>query len=190
VPYAVELRFDDDLTRRIQELWQALAEIGAGGSMPAGEPVPHISLALYDHDAAVDEAALAQLVGRVSRRFAATPVSFPGLGAFPTEEHVLFLAAVVSRELLQIHTIWHAMAAAFAGVCRPHYLPGRWMPHCTLSIGGSMAALVEGFSHVAKDWTPLSGMLRAVAAIHMPPVATLAEHPLSLEASGSPRAQR
>ena len=38
-------------------LWQALEAIGAGSLGPGGEPLSHVSLAVYDDEDAVDETA-------------------------------------------------------------------------------------------------------------------------------------
>lgn len=176
--YAVELRFDEDLARRVRMLWQALEAIGSGGFGPDGEPVPHVSLAVYDDESAVDEVAAGRLIERLAARAAVTEIAFASLGVFPTEENVLFLAPVVTPALLDIHTSWHAMAATLGAACRAYYLPGRWVPHCTLSMLGPMAGVIAGFDHLARHWTPLAGTVRSVALIRVPPVATIAEQAL------------
>jgi 2'-5' RNA ligase superfamily len=177
VAYAVELRFDEDLAERVRALWQALEQIGVGSFGPGGGPVPHMSLAVYDDEDQVDEPAASRLVAELAGRGAPLEIAFASLGVFSTEENVLFLAPVVTPALLDLHATYHAMAERLDATCRPHYLPGRWVPHCTLSMLGPMAALQEGIGHLASGWKPLRGALRSVALIRVPPLATLAEHP-------------
>ena len=179
MPYAVELRFDQDLTRRVRALWRALDEIGAGSFGPGGEPVPHISLAVYDDEDEVDEAAARRLVEQLAARSAPTEIAFSSFGVFATEENVLFLAPVVTPALLDLHGRYHALADPLAATCRPYYVPGRWVPHCTLSMLGSMARVLRGLGHLAAAWTPLRGDIRSVALIRVPPLVTIAEHPLA-----------
>ena len=179
MPYAVELRFDPDLTERVRGLWRALAEIGAASFGEGGAPVPHLSLAVYDDEAEVDEATARDLVAELAAARASLAVAFAGLGVFPTEENVLFLAPVVTPPLLELHATYHAMAQRLRATCRSHYLPGRWVPHCTVSMQGTMAGVQEAVGHLAAGWTPLCGTIRTVALIRVPPLVTLAEHPLA-----------
>lgn len=185
MPYAVELRFDEDLAQRVRALWRTLGEIGAGSFGPGGEPVPHISLAVYDDEDQVDEAAASRLVAQLAARSAATEIAFAGLGVFPTEESVLYLAPVVTPDLLDLHAAYHAMAARLAATCHACYLPGSWVPHCTLSMLGPMAGVQEGLGHLALGWEPLRGTIRSAALIRVPPLATITEHPLASAAARS-----
>lgn len=177
--YGVELRFDDHLADRVRDLRRALAGVGAAGFGPGGEPVPHISLAVYDDEAVVDASAVGERLDRLARRWSPLPVTFAGLGVFPTEERVLYLAPVVTPALLEIHDRWHAMAPELEAACRAYYLRGRWMPHCTLSMLGPLDALLGGLGRIAAEWTTLAGSLQSIALIRVPPVETLAERPLS-----------
>jgi 2'-5' RNA ligase superfamily len=178
VPYAVELRFDPDLAERVRGLWRALEDIGAGSFGAGGAPVPHLSLAVYDAEPEVDEGTARDLVAELARRGAPLAIAFPSLGVFPTEENVLFLAPVVTPALLDLHAAYHAMARSFGATCRPCYLPGRWVPHCTLSMQGPIAGVQAGLGHLAASWAPLCGTVRTIALIKVPPLVTLAEHPL------------
>jgi len=181
VPYAVELRFDQDLADRVRELWRALEAIGAGSFGAGGAPVPHLSLAVYDDEDEVDEAAASDLVAELAAHGAPIEIAFASLGVFPTEENVLFLAPVVTPALLDLHAGYHAMATRLGATCRPHYLPGHWVPHCTLSMQGPMAGVQDGLGHLAARWSPLRGTIRTVALIKVPPLLTLAEHALAGE---------
>ena len=144
--------------------------------------MPHISLAVYDDEDEVDEAAAGRLVERLAMRHAPIEIAFASFGVFSTEENVLFLAPVVTPALLDLHAAYHAMAAALPATCRMYYLPGRWVPHCTLSMLGPMSAVLDGLRHLAADWAPLGGMVRSAALIRVPPLATIAEHALKDDA--------
>ena len=176
--YSVELRFDQDLAQRVRALWEALEAIGASSFGAGGKPVPHISLAVYDDEDEVDEAAAGRLIERLAARHAPIEVAFASLGVFSTEESVLFLAPVVTPALLDVHAAYHAMAAALPATCRTYYLPGRWVPHCTLSMLGPMSSVLDGLRHLAADWAPLRGTICSAALIRVPPLATITEHPL------------
>jgi 2'-5' RNA ligase len=182
MPYSVELRFDQDLAERVRALWRALEQIGAGSFRPGGEPVPHISLAVYDDGAEVDELAVSRLVDRLATRCATTEIAFASFGVFPTEENVLFLAPVVTPTLLDLHANYHGMAEELGANCRAHYLPDRWVPHCTLAMQGSMVDALDGLGHLASRWQPFGGMICSAALIRVPPLATIVESPLARQA--------
>src|SRR5690606_8369433 len=188
VAYVVELRFDDDLAHRVRALWQTLDAIGAGGRGPDGEPVPHVSLAVYDDEDAVDPALAGRLVAWLAARAAPIEIAFAGLGLFPTEENVLFLAPVVTPGLVDVHAAWHGVAAPLRAACRAHYLPGRWVPHCTLAMRGALADASAGLEQLARQWTPLSGTARSIALVRVPPVTTIVEHPLATREPDRPPA--
>jgi hypothetical protein len=175
----VELRFDEDLAERVRALRQALERIGAGSFGPGGAPVPHISLAVYDDEAEIDAAAAGDLVAELAALGARGEIAFASLGVFPTEENVLFLAPVVTPALLDLHAAYHALANRLGATCRPHYLPGRWVPHCTLSMLGPIAAVQDGLGHLAARWRPLRGVVRSAALIRVPPLTTIIERPLT-----------
>jgi 2'-5' RNA ligase len=177
--YSVELRFDPALARRVVGIWKTLADHGVSAHMPASGAVPHLSLAVYDDEAAVDPGVLALLLERLAAARPSLPVTFPSLGIFPTAENVLFLAAVVAPDLLALHRRWHDLAAGFRPACRPYYLPGRWVPHCTLAMLMPTPGLLRALDHVAAGWTPLAGRLASVALIRALPVATLLERELA-----------
>jgi hypothetical protein len=42
-----------------------------------------------------------------------------------------------------------------------------------------MAGVQDGLGHLAASWAPPRGTIRAVALIKVPPLVTLAEHPLA-----------
>ncbi|HLK76938.1 MAG TPA: hypothetical protein VKU77_25235 [Streptosporangiaceae bacterium] len=53
--------------------------------------------------------------------------------------------AVVTRDLLTLHTQVHNALTGQTVTHWPFYLPGRWVPHCTLAQGLSRDELSEAF---------------------------------------------
>lgn len=178
MPLSVELRFDDALSARIVEIWRALAAIDVC-PMPPGEAAPHVSLAVYDHERGIDPARLAAMIDRLAGDREPLPVTFSSIGAFLSEERVLFLAPVTSRPLLDLHAAWHALAADLAASCWRYYLPGRWVPHCTLGTGLTTSGLAAAIAHLCERWTPLAGSLQSLALIRAQPAEVLYQRPLS-----------
>jgi 2'-5' RNA ligase len=162
VPYSIELRFDDALTEAVALWSEAVTELTG---LPHGVAEPHVSLAVYDERGAVDPAELVAALDRLGRRHAPTPVTFASLGVFPTEERVLFLAPVVTPQLLALHHAWHSLSAALRPRCRPYYWPGNWVPHCTIAMFLPLPDLLRALEQLAGRWKPLGGEVRHVALV-------------------------
>ncbi|MEU4640519.1 2'-5' RNA ligase family protein [Micromonospora sp. NPDC023814] len=139
---ALELYLDTDATRRIRVLWDALEAEGVQSmrSLLEQRHRPHVSLAVaprFDPDRVA--AALRGTVVAAPLR-----LSFQHAGQFVGR--VLWLGPTPTAELLAHHAEVHGrLAEAGIGLVE-HYQPGRWVPHCTLSMrvpNALMAAAVR-----------------------------------------------
>lgn len=129
--HAVQLLFDDRTDAAVRALWQRLDAAGvpslAGHSHRRHRP--HVTLAVAGAIAARTRDAL---------RVDLAPLAVPDLwlhtlGAFPTERSPLFLGALVDTELLAVHSTAHDVLAGRVQQPSAYYLPGAWVPHCTLA---------------------------------------------------------
>ncbi|GAA2696194.1 MULTISPECIES: 2'-5' RNA ligase family protein [Actinoplanes] len=126
---ALELYLDVDATRRVRTLWRALE---AEGIPSLGElhqkHRPHVSLAAAR---TIDPyAAAAALKGLEVGRGLTLRMDF--VGQFVGR--VLWLGVTATAELLEHHRLVHERLAAGGVELWEHYQPGRWVPHCTISM--------------------------------------------------------
>ena len=134
--------FDDQADAAVRRLWQVLAEAGLPSlaTHTHRRHRPHVSLAVAESLAAADLAALRTVL--TSRR----PVlSLYVLGTFPGSGGALFLGVTVTADLLAFHGGVHAALAGQPAGHWPQYLPGRWVPHCTLAEGLDKAGAAMAF---------------------------------------------
>ncbi|WP_428966773.1 2'-5' RNA ligase family protein [Micromonospora fluostatini] len=127
---ALELYLDTDATRRIRRLWDALESEGVQSmrSLLAQRHRPHVSLAVAPRlDPAQVAAALDGLVVAAPLR-----LDFQYAGQFVGR--VLWLGAAPTTALLAHHERVHDRLATAGVPVVEHYRPGRWVPHCTLSM--------------------------------------------------------
>lgn len=139
--YAIGMFFEEEADAAVRRLWRRLASAGLPSLETLGHARhrPHVTLAVTDLPvASIDVEVLPS-------------VQLPVLGTFAGDGGVLFLGAVVSAPLLALH----------AGVCRrlheqwAHYVPGSWVPHCTLAMGltpaqlSAAAGVLAGFRPIA-----------------------------------------
>ncbi|WP_422773996.1 2'-5' RNA ligase family protein [Plantactinospora sp. WMMC1484] len=139
---AVELYFDTDATRRIRVLWDALEAEGVQSlrSLPGQRHRPHVSLTVAPR---LDPDVVAEaLAGTV----VATPLRLSLQYAGQFVGRVLWLGPSPTPELLDHQAAVHERLASAGVPVSELYHPGRWVPHCTLSMrvpNALMAAAVR-----------------------------------------------
>jgi 2'-5' RNA ligase len=143
---ALEMYFDAEADAAVRSLWQRLADAGLPSlaTLTHRRHRPHVSLAVAESLAGADLAPLrAVLMGR------RPTLSLYVLGTFPGSEGALFLGVAVTAELLAFHADVHAALATQPAEYWPYYLPGSWVPHCTLAQGlnRTQAARAFGLLH-------------------------------------------
>ncbi|WP_305784205.1 2'-5' RNA ligase family protein [Symbioplanes lichenis] len=126
---ALELYLDVDATRRLRTLWRALEAEGIPtmGSLHEKHR-PHLSLAAAR---TLDPSAVAKaLDGLPVARELTLDLDFTGQFV----GRVLWLGVTPTAELLGHHQAVHERLAAGGVEVWEHYRPGRWIPHCTVSL--------------------------------------------------------
>ncbi|MFI5938310.1 2'-5' RNA ligase family protein [Actinoplanes sp. NPDC051494] len=126
---AIELHLDVDANRRLRTLWRALEADGIPtmGSLDRRHR-PHVSLAASRKLSPEDVAGA--LDGMVAGRGLTLDLDFAGQFV----GRVLWLGVVPTIELLEHHRAVHERLAAAGVPVWEQYRPGRWVPHCTVSL--------------------------------------------------------
>nr|WP_245614448.1 2'-5' RNA ligase family protein [Actinokineospora inagensis] len=102
---------------------------------------PHVTFAMASDIPAKTRAAL-----RADLRVLSVPhLWLYTLSAFSSTENVLVLGAVVDTELLAVHSAVHDVLAGKVRNPSSYYLPGSWVPHCTLAHGMTETETAAGF---------------------------------------------
>ncbi|MBM2617224.1 2'-5' RNA ligase family protein [Actinoplanes sp. LDG1-06] len=127
---ALELYLDVDATRRVRTLWRALEDEGIPTlkSLLNDKHRPHVSLAAARslEPSRIVEALDGLTVGR------GLTLSMDFVGQFVGR--VLWLGVTPTAELLAHHAAVHERLAAAGVETWDLYEPGRWVPHCTVSM--------------------------------------------------------
>jgi hypothetical protein len=139
---ALELYVDVEATRRVRGLWKALEDEGIPtlATLLEQKHRPHVSLAVARTLApdAVASALDGIPIGEGLR------VDMDFVGQFVGR--VLWLGVVPTVELLTHHRLVHDRLASAGVEVWELYRPGRWVPHCTISMrvpNPSMAAAIR-----------------------------------------------
>jgi 2'-5' RNA ligase len=158
MPYAVTLLLDAGSAAQVRRL-QAVLE-----TEDLIDYAPHVTLAVYPDDRDVED--MRRVLETLVAQLPALAVRFAALGLFPGPDTVLWVAPVVTEELLRRHA--DLVAVLPAG--HPHYRPGSWVPHVTLGRAPSAAAIAA----LDAVWQPFSGTLDRVEIVHFAPVEIVA----------------
>jgi hypothetical protein len=121
MPSALTLALDEEGQDLIEALWEVLDGLGIGDPWRRLDHPPHLTLAVVAEE--VEEADLALPVPR--------SLLLTHLGLFTTPSQVLFLAPLVTPELLEAQA--RAVAALGGFTLLDHWRPGAWVPHVTLA---------------------------------------------------------
>jgi hypothetical protein len=141
---ALECYFDGETETAVRGLWQRLERAGVPslGSRSHGHHRPHVTFALGSVIPPAARRDLAVDLGRL----AMPSLWLYTLGTFPTSENGLFLGAVTDAELLAVHVAVHDTLAGRVRDPWAYYLPGAWVPHCSLAQDITPAQLATGFA--------------------------------------------
>ena len=134
---ALELYLDREASRRIRALWAALDAEGVQSvaRLMNGLHRPHVSLVVADR---LEPAAVAEALHGLSV-VPPIPLALQFVGQFLGR--VLWLGPAPSIALLE-HQIEVYGRLRRAGIdIWEHYQPGRWVPHCTMSMRVSNALM-------------------------------------------------
>ena len=177
--YAVELCFDRRTENAIKRLYNSLKRQRINSTMSDEKVRPHITLALFDcHRADELKSALGNFATK-TRRFS---LRLGHIGLF-SKTGVVFLAPIVTPELLTAH---HTCLGALRQLVRnvwPYYEEGKLVFHCTMGLGMKRADSLRAVQLMMRSKLPGSFHVREVALVHIPgqnkPMRTVYETRLS-----------
>ena len=158
---AVCLLFDRRSERAVRALWDRLEQQGVPSlrSHTHGRHVPHVSYAvLRSWDQAAVTAALVELGDG-----APVDISFDGVGLF-RRGRTWLLAGVGAEFVARQQRVVGAVSATGAELHK-HYVPGTWLPHCSLAPRATLAQLPAVVAAVF-DVLPLRARLDRAALVN------------------------
>jgi 2'-5' RNA ligase superfamily protein len=144
--HAIEMFFDDRADAGVRRIWQVLADAGLPSlaARTHRRHRPHVSLTVCE---SLDGADLTRLRAVLAGR---RPVlHLYVLGTFPGAEGVLFLGVPVTSSLLALHAAAHEALAGQPVRHWPYFLPGNWVPHCSLAQDLDGDGMAEAFRLLA-----------------------------------------
>jgi 2'-5' RNA ligase len=164
MPYAIELFLDETTAGLVHDVWSKMAESELGLVLTGRA---HITLGVWDD---VDLDATLDWLDSFSRSLSPIPVEFSGFGSFVSPQSVVYLSPIVTVELIEVHTRFHAEIQGPLGICWSYYLPGSWVPHCTLTQGIADDAIAPALEIARTITVPISGTLESTGIVEFPEI--------------------
>ncbi|CCH27709.1 2'-5' RNA ligase family protein [Actinosynnema sp. NPDC047251] len=150
--HALVVFFDAEADAKVRDLWR---RVGATFERP-----PHLTYAVAG---TIGPKVRAELREDLSRLWL-PDLWLHTLGTFSATENVLHLGAVVDSELLAVHSAIHDVLAGRVKNPSAYYLPGTWVPHCTLLHGTTDEETVRAFAAL-HPVEPIRAKVREMAVV-------------------------
>lgn len=169
--YAIELFYDHESEPAVRGIWDGLGEKLGKPSLSELGARPHVSLAVYNDG--LDAADFPEQLREFAQSVAPFEFKLSSVGTFPSREGVVFLAPVVTRQLLAVHARFHKVFSRNDELGMAYYLPGNWVPHCTVAINLSAAEAREAVAYCRESFQPITGRFQQIGLVEFRPVKEL-----------------
>ncbi|HEY5039879.1 MAG TPA: 2'-5' RNA ligase family protein [bacterium] len=181
MPFAIVLLFDEKSDKAVRRLGRLLEKKQVPSIFLELGADPHLSLADFED---FDFERLFPRLKKIVSDFYPMPFSLSSLANFPGKAGVLFLAPIVTVELLQFHSRLHKSIRSVVQEMNPFYVPGHWVPHCTVAMNLSPKKIVKGFRIIREINFPISGRYNRLALVktyprHIRPIQLVCSIPFS-----------
>lgn len=162
MPCVVGLTLDREAANVVTALSTKVLDVAEAKGVHVSSTPPHITLAIAEY---ADERSVGRLIDQVASESAPLQVTFDSIGVFSGPDYVLYLAPVVTHDLLSFHTKLHRELEPYSKDQSPYYLPGRWVPHCTIASEISQTALPSMVAACVDVKLPLVARLTDIALV-------------------------
>ncbi len=166
--YAINLFFDEPLEAAFRGLWKNIADAGLDSFLLEIQAKPHISLGLFEDN--TDPKILCQIAETLAQSTPVIPLRFPAIGGFSLTERMIIMPPCPTIRLLTLHADLHRMLAPHKITSREHYLPDRWIPHCTAAYDVTPENYQEAFRLCSQQKLPFKGSAVKIGISSYPPV--------------------
>jgi 2'-5' RNA ligase len=167
VSFAAVVYFEENHEEEFLRIWESLSAENLTANLAEAEIRPHITLAIFDElNCRPCDSQLANVAAHTR------PISFQitHLGLFTKPEPVVFAAPTITQELLSFHKDIHETLAAEAKNPWEMYMPGQWVPHCTLALGFDLKNLGRIFEKCLGLGLPLHAQADQVGIVEFQPM--------------------
>jgi len=174
--YAVLLYFDPQTEDLIHEWMIMLSEkLTVGELLPSGFR-PHLTLTGFEDPPPEGFIKRLETFARKTQRL---PITISAVGAFPSEQGVVYLAPVVTSNLLSLHKNFYRMMDGYRIETNEYFTPGNWIPHCTVAYDLNPDNTGRAITTLIEKQLPIFGELVTIGLTEFLPIKELCLYPLA-----------
>jgi len=179
MPYAISIRSEHESSVAIRSLWSVFAQLESAPSMESMVYPPHITLAIYDD---IPSPALFDSLQAALEKMNKCTIHFNALSYFEQPGKIIVWAApCLPNEIANAHTRIHNQIDR--ALCREHYRPGIWVPHCSLATDININRKEEALLLIEQYNDSFDVVFDTIDCVAFLPVKVLKEHKLPNKAS-------
>ena len=158
--FAIELFFDAASEERVRSYWRRMGN----DYLLRLRATPHVTIGCFTD---IPLARANEALHAAAQTIPPFPLTFQSVGMFTHPKPWLFLAPVVTRELLDVHA---RLFEAF-GFCDsakfPYYRPGQWVPHCAVCPARSPREFARAARVLARAHEPFTAQVVSMAWVEI-----------------------
>lgn len=174
--HAINLFFDPALQQQFTQLLQKLACEKIASFLVEIGAKPHISLGLFEKD--VDIKALTGITEQLAGSTSPIPLRFPSIAGFSLQQKMIFMPPSPTTQLLQLHAKLHELLNKRRIPTRENYMPGNWIPHCTVAYDVEIQNYKQAFWLCSAQQLPFTGHAVKIGLSSYLPVREIASYNL------------
>lgn len=167
MPYAVELLFDNKTENYIYDIWKELHRTGLNRYMLDSGGKPHITLSIYK---TVDYSNFEKRLKLFFKNVNPFTLTLASIGVFPESRGAVFLALTVTDQLLDIHRRFHDAFGDYDELAWDFYKPGKWVPHCTISVDTNHNTAMKVVDYMVERFRPMDIRIESVVIVKFRPI--------------------
>ncbi|MGF9697882.1 2'-5' RNA ligase family protein [Paenibacillus sp. MABNR03] len=161
--FGVVAHFDQNTELYIKQVWKELSDNEVSKyAEEVQDRRPHITIAGYNSYVEIE-----QFISDFDCFYESKKqlsITMNSLGTF-LNTGILFLTPVPSKEFLTLHDNHHSFFEKYRMKAESQYLPGNWIPHCTLANRLNDEKLKEAMSFCTKRIERISATIVEVSVI-------------------------
>lgn len=162
--YALAFHFDPETETRIRELWALLAEATGSQKLVESPAYPHITAAVFD---STNVWQIQRGVKIIVENNSVPEVTLHSVGSFLSSEGVVYIAPAIREDLLYLHKRLIECVQRWGTPSASFYLPGSWVPHCTLGIELTGEQIASAMQVLHENPYPITGRLDSVVLVEL-----------------------
>lgn len=159
MPYAIEIRFDQQSESRIREIWQQSALFYGSDYLLKNAVIPHVALVVGDEKLQTAFSEIEIPTGKLH---------LSGISFFQ-DGLIAFLSIPPTEELARYQSYVYQAAVNLGATLDPNYHPDRWRPHCTIA-----QHCTQNQNQLFDDLT-LDVSILSLILVHYPPTSLVSE---------------